>query len=75
MPRRLWERWKVIARKIGDVQSRLLLSVFYFVILAPFGLGVRMLADPLRLRPQRLSHWLPKARHTPELWEGARRQF
>jgi hypothetical protein len=38
MLRTLWERWKVVARKIGDVQSRLLLCVCYFVILAPFGL-------------------------------------
>jgi hypothetical protein len=74
MLRTLWERWKVIARKIGDVQSRVMLVIFYFVILAPFGLAVRILSDPLRLRPQRFSHWLPKERKTTALWDSARRQ-
>ena len=47
--RRGWERWKRFGKKLGDVQARILLTVFYFVILAPFGLGVRA-ADPLGLR-------------------------
>jgi hypothetical protein len=72
---RLWARWKVIARKIGDVQSRLLLCVFYFGILAPFGVGVRTLSDPLRLRPQGISHWLPIARNAAAPQDHARRQF
>jgi hypothetical protein len=74
MLRTLWERWKVIARKIGDVQSRVMLVGFYFVILAPFGLGVRLLSDRLQLKPQRVSRWLPKAPKTTALWDSARRQ-
>ena len=65
---RLWARWKIIARKIGDVQSRLLLCGFYFVILAPFGVAVRMLSDRLRLRRQGVSHWLPIERKAAALW-------
>lgn len=75
MLRRLWARWTVIARRIGDFQSRLLLCLFYCVILAPFGVAVRMLSDPLRLRRQSPSHWLPKAVNTATPWEQARRQF
>lgn len=47
--RRAWEGWKRFGRKVGDLQARVLLTVFYFVILAPFGLGMRA-ADPLGLR-------------------------
>jgi hypothetical protein len=72
MLRTLWERWKVIARKIGDVQSRLLLCVFYFVILTPFGLAVRMLSERLQFRRQHHSHWLPKESNGPALWENDR---
>ena len=75
MLRTLWERWKVIARKIGDVQSRVMLVVFYFLILAPFGLAVRMLSDRLQLKQQSFSRWLPKERKTTALWDSARRQF
>ena len=37
--RQLWERWKRIARKIGDFQARALMTVFYFLILGPTGHG------------------------------------
>ena len=75
MVRRLWERWKTIAQKIGTFQSRVLLIVFYFLILPPFGLGVRLFSDPLRLRRQHHSQWLGKERQTITSWEQARRQF
>lgn len=47
--RRAWEGWKRFGKKVGDLQARVLLTVFYFVILAPFGLAIRG-ADPLGLR-------------------------
>jgi hypothetical protein len=34
-----------------------------------------MLSDPLRLRPQGMSHWLPIARHAAAPQDHARRQF
>jgi hypothetical protein len=60
MLHRLWARWKVIARTVGNFQSRVLLSIFYFFFLAPFGVGVRLSSDPLRLRRQYRSHWQRK---------------
>ena len=61
--RRLWAGWKRIGRKIGDFQARVLLTVFYFVIIAPFGLLVRMATDPLSLKPATPKGWQP--RRTP----------
>jgi hypothetical protein len=75
MLKRLWERWKSIAHKIGAFQSRVLLNFFYFLILAPFGLGVKLLSDPLRLKRQNRSHWLGREDKAAGGWEGARRQF
>jgi hypothetical protein len=72
---RLWARWKIIARKIGDIQSRLLLCVFYYSILAPVGVAVRLLSDPLRLTRQGASQWLPIAGHAAASEDRARRQF
>lgn len=46
----LWQRWKVVARKIGDFQARLILGALYFVIIAPFALGLKIFADPLQLK-------------------------
>lgn len=70
----LWERWKVIAQKIGNFQSRVLLNIFYFLILTPFGLGVKLFSDPLRLKLQNRTHWIGKETRATS-WEHARRQF
>ena len=35
--KRLWEGWKKIAHKIGNFQARVLLTVFYAVLVLPFG--------------------------------------
>lgn len=52
-----WERWKQIATTIGDFQARVVLSLFYFVVVLPFGLGVRLFADPLAIRRRRQTCW------------------
>lgn len=42
-----WKRFSLVTAIIGEVQGKVILTVFYFTILAPFGLGSRLLADPL----------------------------
>jgi hypothetical protein len=73
MLRRLWAGWKRIGRKIGDFQARVLLTIFYFVILAPFALGLRLLADPLGLK--HAAGWHPVAPRSDTPLERARQQF
>ena len=58
MLKRLWDRWKRIAHKIGDFQARLILGVFYFVLLAPFALVLKLFSDPLHLK-NRNAKWVP----------------
>ena len=70
--RHLWTGWKRFGRMIGDFQARLLLTVFYFVVLAPFALIVRSGADPLGL--ERGGGWHPVTRAGDPL-DRARRQF
>ena len=57
LPRRLWQGWKRIGRKIGDFQARILLTILYAVFVLPFGLAVRVFGDPLRIRKPP-SQWL-----------------
>jgi len=57
--RRLWEGWKKIARRIGDFQARVLLTVIYAILVLPFGLAVRLLSDPLRIK-QAPNSWLDR---------------
>lgn len=45
-----WRGWKKIAHKIGNFQARVLLTVFYGVLVLPFGLAARFFSDPLRVK-------------------------
>jgi len=73
--RAAWQGWKRIAEKIGRFQAKVLWGLLYFVVVAPFALGLKLFADPLRIkkRPSQ-SWWLEKPRQTLTL-EDAHRQF
>ena len=70
--KRIWEGWKVVARKIGNFQARVLLTVLYGVIVLPFGVIVRCFADPLRIK-KRPTRWLDY-RDTVDDMQWAKRQ-
>jgi len=74
MIKRFWQRWKAFAHVIGNFQARLLLSLFYFLLLSPFGLGVKLFSDPLRVKKRTLPHWISRRVENNEPWEKARRQ-
>lgn len=46
-------------QRFGQLMSGILLAVLYFGLLGPVALLHRFLADPLRLRRSRTSHWVP----------------
>ena len=73
--RRLWQSWRWFALKVGAFQSGLLLMLFYFVIVTPFGVGLRAFGDPLRMkRAGSTTFWQSRTDPTPTRDE-ARRQF
>ena len=61
MIKSFWEKWQRVARRIGDFQARIILTVLYFVIIGPFALIVRWGADPLSLKKGTLLGWRVKA--------------
>jgi hypothetical protein len=69
----VWSRWKAIAHKIGEFQSRLILTLFYFVIFAPFALGVKIFSDPLQIKND--GGWLPRSHWGESTFLLARRQY
>jgi hypothetical protein len=42
-----WERFSLITKVIGEVNSKVILTVLYFTIFVPFGLISRLTSDPL----------------------------
>ena len=72
--RRFWDGWMVVARAIGNFNARLLLSLFYFLIILPLGLITGAAKDFLGIRQRPQSSWHDKA-DPPRTLEEGRRQF
>lgn len=72
--RKVWQAWKRIGQAIGDTLARVVLTVFYFTLFMPFGLGVRLLGDPLMIRRRGRSNWLERKTHDLTL-DDSRRLF
>lgn len=70
-----WGRWKELSQKAADFQARILLTVFYFTLMVPFGVVFGMVKDPLRIkrRPSG-TYWLDR-KPTSESLADAQRQF
>lgn len=74
MLKRFWEGWKRVAKKIGDFQARLLLGIFYFIILAPFSFLIRA-SDPLTIGHKTPKGWHAKAPDHTDVKVKASRQW
>jgi len=74
--KRLWFRWTGFSKSMGSFQSRILLSFFFFVIISPAALIIKMLGDPLQIKKKKTmdTYWLAKTQ-TPAELEDYRRQF
>ncbi len=71
----VWDRWKAFAARMGNYQSRVLMSFIYFTIVLPFGLGVTLAGDPLGVRRSGgESNWHPKQAPLKPSIEQAREQ-
>ena len=75
MGKRLWERWKAIAKKIGDFQARLILTLVYFIIVGPFAVILRLAADPLSLKKSVKQAWRDKPEPQESALDRAMNQF
>jgi hypothetical protein len=70
----LWQAWKRIARRIGDFQARVLLTVFYYAVLGPFALLLRLRGGALALQPGSSGGWRRREEPAGDALAQARRQ-
>ena len=73
-PKSLWENWKKLSAKMGDFQGRLMLMWLFFILILPFGVLVRLLSDPLKLKPSLGTGWLERPAVKAGL-DNLRKQF
>jgi len=74
--RRIWDGWKKIARKIGDFNARVILTIFYLILLMPFAVMVKSFTDPLEIKKNAKKGWHTREEN-PDItpMERAARQF
>jgi hypothetical protein len=46
--RTAWQRFNLIASIVGQVQSRIIVTLLYYTLLVPFALIARFAGDPLQ---------------------------
>jgi len=71
---KFWHHWQAFGQFLGNWLGRIALTVFYFTVFVPFGLGVRFFADPLHIKKQPAELWRPRSTGDKTL-EDVLRQF
>lgn len=70
-----WSRWRAMSQKAADVQARVLLTVFYYTMMLPFGLVFGLMKDPLRIKQRPTGSYWMERKPVSETLADARRQF
>jgi hypothetical protein len=58
--RSFWEAWKRFGRFIGNIVGRILMTIFYFTLFAPFGIGATIFSDPLHIKTEQDVFWIKR---------------
>lgn len=54
---KFWEVWKRFGRFMGNLVTRIILTLFYFTIFVPFGIGAKLFTDPLHIKGEPKEAW------------------
>jgi hypothetical protein len=68
----IWKVWPGLAKGIGNFQARFILTIIYAIVILPFGVLVRLLADPLRIK-KRPTAWIEHSEENMDM-KWAKRQ-
>ncbi len=68
----LWTGWKRVGQFLSDAIARIVLTLFYFTLFVPFGLGLRAFGDPLGIKHHAPPTWLERATKDRTLNEARR---
>ena len=55
---KLWSKWLNFANIIGNINMTILLSLIYFLLLAPMAIVFKLGSDPLRLKKPEIITWM-----------------
>ncbi|MBS60319.1 MAG: hypothetical protein CL606_03305 [Anaerolineaceae bacterium] len=71
----MWKRWQHFGQLIGDLFARIVLTILFFTVLMPFGIGIRLFGDPLKMKSDdQATCWIEYSADAQNLTQS-RRQF
>jgi hypothetical protein len=70
-----WGRWREVSQKAADFQARVVLTLFYFTLMLPFGVVFGLLKDPLRIKSRPSGTYWVERKTGPATLTDAQRQF
>lgn len=73
MLRKAWNLWKAFGELLGNILARVVLTVFYFTIFLPFGIGTAVFNDRLGIKAVPKEFWRARSSR-PVTLEEARSQ-
>lgn len=54
----IWGQWKKFAFKFGEFMSGVSLTIFYFIIVTPHAIVLKLFLDPLKIKKSaKETHW------------------
>lgn len=76
MGKQIWVFWKKFARRVAFIQTTIILTLFYFLMIGIFAIVIKLLRKDLldKRWKQNKSFWKDKEKMLATL-EAARRQF
>ena len=67
----IWAAWKKFGKFMGDLVGRVFLMLFYVTVALPFGLGVTLFGDPLKVKDKTQPvHWVERESPASTLESG-----
>ena len=70
----VWQKWMYISEKIGNIVSKIVLSILYFTVFSLPGIASRLFSDRLRIKAKHSSYWADAASKVPKNLEECREQ-
>src|SRR5215213_8340264 len=68
-----WGRWRELSQKAADFQARIILTIFYFTVMLPFGVVFGLVKDPLRIKSRPSgSYWMERKPSSDTLADAKR---
>jgi len=56
-----WKRFNILQSIVADIVGRIIATLFYFIIILPFGVVMRLISDPLHIKGSNMKPmWLDR---------------